>query len=1811
MQKTAKKSEFVRIFVRFSQRLSGISNVDDLFLESGMRITVLLATLLTALALVLGGCSDSRSVTPPVAEPPPTGTDPSDPPPVGDGEGGELWVLEGALDNPGSGRPWLLLVLFEDGDYLLGYDASPVGLDALGAERGRIEPDPDAAERLLLLPEAADTPWLIATFDLTAIELDDDSLRLLDADGVRFELDRQDRDPDQPPAGGWAQRYGDNGAAALALLADGAYLYARAEGTDTAFERGLYAYSAVNDGFDILEIAVSSNPEAGFASAPGPKRLVIGDNGISVDYLNDDSSVSLGELCRGCALPTSEAPPRFGSGPIDTPVEPLFAAVSGTVFDDLDTRLAGVTVTAFAGGLEASATTTDGDGRYQLTVPAGQGIVSLQARAPVPQVIENFDPTEHIGFGNALAVLEPDDGLEYQQNFVVRRERPLLIRPTGDGFMALSSPNADLVIRDIPDSLALAGGSARVFSPSTEPEAFPGQFATRQPGAESGLFSAGFASVNLLQVQEDGSVRPTSALVDEDGEPVYVTVRFVLQPQDWPVLQDGDDFSHLPGYVEDPDRIRIPFWVYDEVLGDWRLTEEFGWLEDRNGPIAPEHLETIRAGDFEGDVYMAGRVRHFSFVNCDLPFSQACITGRLVDQNGNPIEAVRMVFRSLTPSASNTSFSNIDVTTTNADGRFRAAVLARSEQGVNDDWNNNQRIDVFRVQFSFTVESDEGDLCAVADFDNDGAGWITPTLNSSEFCKDIGTIVVDTDREEVNEAQLRNYNLTFVAADTGEPLVHNSPGLDDPLNSATATLSDRIVTRGNPVYDCACTDESGITECTALATTNEDGRAFFRIPVLGIPSSNGDNEPLVGIFRYKRQRPDLGLNASEWGYLEIEHDPGQSSATYEVEVRRMGPPNVEILQPSAGSSFLFDEMVTLIATGEDLNFRSIDDIEGDNFFWYRTDGSTAVFAGREITLPAWQIFGEGSDRSALVQAFDSDYRLGEAEGGGISVASVAVAIAPPADTTLVTGQSVTLNATVEGAVDTGVLWSSSDLAVASVSSDGSVTAQGAGEATITARSRANPDVSDSIVIEVETLTAAFTVGPASGDTDTMFAFDAGASEGDIASFAWDFGDGTTATGITTSHQYAAPGDYAVVLTVTGSSGRTAVSPPTAITVVDAGGPVPPSASIAADLTSGPAPLTVNFDATGSSAAGDASLTDFAWNFGDGNGASGSNVDHTFTDPGTFSVELTVTDSEGLTATSTATITARGGPVAGASYTPVSGSWPLEVTFNAADSSTDAGQIIDYRWDFGDGSPPLSGADRVQVTHVYADPGAFEATLTVTDDTDLSASTTLSIDVLGVRALFDFALQTEIQPARVQFNAGASLSFPEAISSYEWQFGDGSSTTTSDPVVIHDFPGAGTYEVQLTARNTAGGNDTLLRSVTVPALTSSYTLQEVNVDSAGSPLPSSAPPDMSADGRYVAFASNADAAGLEPDTGPGQRIYVRDLETGALSRMPRPEMLADVAISEGIAISGDGQRVAFAAAAQIYLWDRATNTVELLTATDDGAPSNASVSAQFGWFALDHSGDRVLLVTNATDLIEEGASGYYLIDRNADGPVYLGPGQASGGSIDLSADGQLALVRGRPAQLLGDSNLPFSFHYIVIDLETDERTWISRADDGSAPNGQVTFGRFARGGRDVVFSSDATNLGPNTDPNARQVFRWSHDSGELTQLTEEVGAPCDTDHPDQILQIGAGRGMLSADGNTFAWQAQAVAEFCGEFGETVPDLLIRALDDGDTARLYPAIFNAGAAENVNIREPRMSADGRSIAFRLGFNRVFHARRIDDE
>ncbi len=173
---------------------------------------------------------------------------------------------------------------------------------------------------------------------------------------------------------------------------------------------------------------------------------------------------------------------------------------------------------------------------------------------------------------------------------------------------------------------------------------------------------------------------------------------------------------------------------------------------------------------------------------------------------------------------------------------------------------------------------------------------------------------------------------------------------------------------------------------------------------------------------------------------------------------------------------------------------------------------------------------------------------------------------------------------------------------------------------------------------------------------------------------------------------------------------------------------PPTAAIAATPTSGKAPLTVALDGSGSRDT-DGTIATYAWSFSDGSaGASGVATSKTFANPGSYTVTLTVTDNAGATGTATRSITvnANTGPTAAFSATPTSGKSPLTVNFDATASTDGDGSIASYAWAFGDGKTGTGAT----TSNVYATPGTFTATLTVTDSDGATATRNATITVIA-------------------------------------------------------------------------------------------------------------------------------------------------------------------------------------------------------------------------------------------------------------------------------------------------------------------------------------------------------------------------------------------------------------------------------------------------------------------------------------------------
>lgn len=168
---------------------------------------------------------------------------------------------------------------------------------------------------------------------------------------------------------------------------------------------------------------------------------------------------------------------------------------------------------------------------------------------------------------------------------------------------------------------------------------------------------------------------------------------------------------------------------------------------------------------------------------------------------------------------------------------------------------------------------------------------------------------------------------------------------------------------------------------------------------------------------------------------------------------------------------------------------------------------------------------------------------------------------------------------------------------------------------------------------------------------------------------------------------------------------------------------PPAAVLSSSTAAGNAPLAVRFDGS-SSTATNLPLVSYDWTFGDGSRATGQSVSHDYTTPGTYTAQLTVKDSQGLTDTVTTPIvvgqaTANQKPKAVISADQTKG---LTVSFSGAQSTDPDGSIVKYEWNFGDGSTG-SGSD---AQHTYTRQGSYTVSLQVTDNNGATATATKQI-----------------------------------------------------------------------------------------------------------------------------------------------------------------------------------------------------------------------------------------------------------------------------------------------------------------------------------------------------------------------------------------------------------------------------------------------------------------------------------------------------
>ncbi|MFM7203288.1 MAG: PKD domain-containing protein, partial [Myxococcota bacterium] len=327
--------------------------------------------------------------------------------------------------------------------------------------------------------------------------------------------------------------------------------------------------------------------------------------------------------------------------------------------------------------------------------------------------------------------------------------------------------------------------------------------------------------------------------------------------------------------------------------------------------------------------------------------------------------------------------------------------------------------------------------------------------------------------------------------------------------------------------------------------------------------------------------------------------------------------------------------------------------------------------------------------------------------------------------------------------------------------------------------------------------------------------------GDALSYAWNLGDGNTASGASIGYSYKDQGSYTVQATATDTGGLS-LTTSTTLTIVN----VKPTITQLVGNFSGAQGQELAFSASATDPGQD--VLTYNWDFGDGSpnarGIDLTNVKKVYKNTGTYTLILTVSDEDGGSTSLTRTINiGNGAPIISSLSGDIGGSEGDTFRFSAAASDPGNDPLV-FRWDFGDGSTPQVGS-AINVAHVYADDGSYLLKLTVTDSGGLSTTSTLNVQVRNVSPEIT-ALSGNLSLAQGDSaTLSASASDPGADTlTFIWDFGDGTPVELGKSVT-HRFCRVGTSTVTMTVQDDDGGS--ISSSLTVQVSNVPPTLTQIN------------------------------------------------------------------------------------------------------------------------------------------------------------------------------------------------------------------------------------------------------------------------------------------------------------------------------------------------------------------------------------------------
>ncbi|MDE1819225.1 MAG: PKD domain-containing protein [Euryarchaeota archaeon] len=293
------------------------------------------------------------------------------------------------------------------------------------------------------------------------------------------------------------------------------------------------------------------------------------------------------------------------------------------------------------------------------------------------------------------------------------------------------------------------------------------------------------------------------------------------------------------------------------------------------------------------------------------------------------------------------------------------------------------------------------------------------------------------------------------------------------------------------------------------------------------------------------------------------------------------------------------------------------------------------------------------------------------------------------------------------------------------------------------------------------------------------------------SYLWNFGDGGVSALSDPSHDFAQPGAYHVALTVTDSTGRSSSAP-----VVNVSVAAPPALSASANRSELEVGASGLFQAT---VLGGASPAQVVWTFGDGSVATGRVLNHTYTSPGSYDVQATLTDAAGGTATEDlALVVAPALAATGTSISPTTG----EVGVRSLLTEVPTGGVAPFYFQWQAGGFQGGGQGLSSWAVFPNASGPLSGTVTVVDADGARSTAAFTVEVAAALSLNLTSVPTPPEATR-PFQLLAGVAGGVAPFTYSWSvpfpLSDPGNRSAWDAVV----PTAGAIPLSLTVADADG------------------------------------------------------------------------------------------------------------------------------------------------------------------------------------------------------------------------------------------------------------------------------------------------------------------------------------------------------------------------------------------------------------------------